>query len=79
MKVCYYCGGTVEKKRIRHIHEWGEQIIIFENLPAEVCTQCGEKYLSPETIEYIDRVTSTKKPEKYARVPVISFPEKVLT
>ena len=74
MKVCYFCGGNIERKKIRHIHQWGDKIIIFENLPVEVCSQCGEKYLSPDTIEMIDKVTATAEPKKYARIPVISLP-----
>lgn len=77
MKICYYCGGTIKQKRIRYIHEWGDKIIIFENLPVEVCSQCGEKYLSPDIIEMIDKVTATTKAKKYVKIPVVSVPEKV--
>jgi YgiT-type zinc finger domain-containing protein len=57
MQVCYYCKGTIVKKKIRHIHEWGDRVIIFKDVPAEVCSQCGEVYFEPDMIEAMDNVT----------------------
>ncbi|MBI3195604.1 MAG: YgiT-type zinc finger protein [Ignavibacteriae bacterium] len=57
MKRCYFCKGFLSNERIRHVHQWGEKIVLFENLDVEKCTQCGEVFLSPETLEMIDRKT----------------------
>ena len=46
MKTCYFCKGEVVKKKIQHVHQWGEKIVLFEDVPAEVCQQCGEIYFS---------------------------------
>ncbi len=75
MKTCYFCQGKVVNKRIRHVHHWGDEIVIFENAPAEVCTQCGEVYLSPEMLEMMDKVTLERTPpDKSIAVPVFSLP-----
>ncbi len=37
MEHCYFCKGKVTAKRVRHIHEWGEKVFIFEDVQAEVC------------------------------------------
>jgi len=80
MKRCYFCGGEIVEKKIQHIHEWGNKIIIFRELPAEVCKQCGEVYLSPEVVEKIDVATAhlSKIRKKCIEVPVIPFPELTL-
>ncbi len=75
MKTCYFCQGEVINKRIRHVHHWGDEIVIFENVPAEVCTQCGEVYFSPEVLEMMDKVTLERTPpDKSIAVPVFSLP-----
>lgn len=78
MKTCYFCRGELKKEKIRHVHRWGERIIVFDHVPAEVCQQCGEVYLSPEILEVIDRLTlEEQKPERFIRVPVFSLADKV--
>ena len=74
MERCYFCKGQVVPKRVRHIHEWGERVLIFENVPAEVCQQCGEIYFGPEALKMMDQVTlSQSQPATYLSVPVFSI------
>ena len=74
MTKCYFCGGKVEGKTIRHTHQWGEKVFIFKNVPAEVCRQCGEIYFGPEALERMDEVVaSSPEPEEIAQVPVYSL------
>ena len=75
MKTCYFCQGEVIKKRIRHVHHWGDELVIFENVLAEVCTQCGEVYFSPEVLETMDKANLERTPpDKSIAVPVFSLP-----
>jgi YgiT-type zinc finger domain-containing protein len=74
MGSCYFCKGQLVKKHITHIHTWGEKIVLFEDVPAEVCTQCGETYFSPEVLERMDNVvTSGTKPRTTIAIPVFSM------
>jgi len=74
MDRCYFCKGRVERKVIRHVHQWGERVFIFKNVPAEVCIQCGETYLGPEALEKMDRVVAgSLEPEEVTQVPVYSL------
>ena len=71
---CYFCRGKVESTTIRHVHQWGEKVFIFKNVPAEVCSQCGEVYFGPDALEKMDRlVASIPEPEEIAQVPVYSL------
>jgi YgiT-type zinc finger domain-containing protein len=59
---------------IRHVHLWGEKIFIFKNVPAEMCSQCGEAYFGPEALEKMDLVVeSVPEPEEIAQVSVYSL------
>lgn len=75
MKTCYFCKGRVIEERIRHVHHWGDSIVVFENVPADVCQQCGEVYFAPEVLDMMDKATLDKmKPDKTLSVPVFSLP-----
>ena len=74
MERCYFCRGKVEERVVRHVHQWGEKIFIFKNVPAEVCTQCGESYFGPDALEKMDQVVaSVPEPEEVAQAPVYSL------
>lgn len=74
MDRCCFCKGREQRKVIRHVHQWGEKIFLFKNVPAEVCTQCGETYFGPEALEKMDKVVaSLPEPEEVTQVRVYSL------
>jgi YgiT-type zinc finger domain-containing protein len=70
MKTCFYCKGPLRKRRIEHMHEWGGERYLIRNVSAEVCVQCGEVYLAPQTLKQIDALVGHKKPDGHASVAV---------
>ncbi len=54
--ICEFCGGTTEKRRIKKHHWLKGRLYIVENVEAEVCTQCGERYFSAKTLDAIDQM-----------------------
>jgi len=76
MGQCYFCKGRLTQKTITHVYSWGEKFFLFEDVPAEVCTQCGETYFSPEVLETMDNIaTSDATPKTTVSVPVFSMSE----
>ncbi|MGR3311684.1 MAG: YgiT-type zinc finger protein [Candidatus Brocadiales bacterium] len=74
MEHCYFCKGTVVKKKVKHVHSWGEEMLIFENVPAEVCTQCGETYFSPDALEAMDKeILEPSASRKSVKLPVVTL------
>jgi YgiT-type zinc finger domain-containing protein len=74
MGQCYFCKGRLTQKTITHVHTWGEKIFLFEDVPAEVCTQCGETYFSPDVLETMDNIaTSDAAPKTTVSIPVFSI------
>ena len=41
-ELCAVCGGGLRKTAITHEERRGEQLYLFHNVPAQVCTACGE-------------------------------------
>jgi hypothetical protein len=53
-------------------------VVIVENVPAEVCTQCGETFIRPEVARKIQRIAWEQPPPKrIADVPVYDLAEVV--
>lgn len=72
---CVFCGGKLESKKVAFIYE-NDKYLVVENVPAEVCTKCGEKTYSPEvTDELLEFAKDKFKPMKTIEVPVFDFAE----
>lgn len=49
-------------------------MFLIKDLPADVCEQCGETYLSPEVMERIDQVVErSEMATEFISVPVLSL------
>jgi YgiT-type zinc finger domain-containing protein len=74
MDQCYFCKGRIIHKTITHMHTWQEKFFLFEDVPAEVCQQCGETYFRPDVLEAMDAiVTRDVEPKTQVVVPVFSI------
>lgn len=56
---CFFCRGTLEEKNVKFDFRWGESLVLFENVPALTCQQCGEKYFSGETSKRMKELAKT--------------------
>jgi len=73
---CSQCGGAFVAKTITHQQPWGEEIYEFENVPALVCAQCGEVWLSAEVAQLMESIIKRHpEPKRYHQVPVFSLAE----
>lgn len=71
---CVFCGGKLEKRNVAFHYEEDSNYFFVEDVPAEVCTSCGEKTYSPEvTDKLLKYATEEREPTKTIEVPVFSF------
>jgi len=72
---CDLCGGELRPGRTT-LEIWrGEELLIIKEVPADVCQQCGEAYISAEISERLDRFLAEYqryRPERYIAVPQYS-------
>jgi len=60
--ICDICGQ--QGARVRHVtRSYGrdEDLLVIENVPVVSCSNCGESYLSAETLHEIERIKLHRK------------------
>ena len=71
---CSFCGGEVKARRVELDYRHKGNLFIFRRVPAGVCQQCGEKYLTAKVAKHIERKVQTR--EKWTKtipIPVSVF------
>jgi len=51
---CPVCHNDMQNKFIRHFQEWKGHYVIFENVPALVCTVCKETLFTGNIVDKIN-------------------------
>ncbi len=57
---CEFCGGITSPKKVRKQHWLHGRLYLVENVEAEVCIECGERYYHAKTLDAIDRLLEGK-------------------
>lgn len=67
------CPGEYEKTTVAQTFQHNGRTLVIEDIPAEVCSICGDTLLSADTVRSIEQLllTSTKIVKT---VPALSFP-----
>jgi len=74
MEQCLFCKGLVEARRVEHVHRWKGRLYVMRNVPAEVCTQCGEMFFAPDALKAMDAIVAGRmEPAERLSVPVYSL------
>ncbi len=75
---CAFCGGKLEHRNVTFVYDYDRDYFLIENVPAEVCVQCGEKTYSPKvTDDLIHLAKQRLKPVRTVNVPVFDYTNKV--
>ena len=73
---CSFCGGEVKEERAELDYRYKGNLFVFQNVPAGVCQQCGEKYLSGNVYKKLERMAKYKSNLKEKiTVDVLTFRE----
>ena len=71
---CAFCDGQTSPRKVTAQHWLNGKLYIVENVKAEVCRQCGERYFHAKTLDAIDRRLLRKhNVKKTLRVEVVAF------
>ena len=66
---CEFCGGETKPKKVKRSHWFHQKLYIVEDVEAEVCTECGERYFHALTLDKIDALLEKRHPVR-ARLDV---------
>ena len=56
MTDCFRCKGSVEAKLKTHTVTLDDCVIIVKNVPALLCSQCGEAYFTDDVMKNLENI-----------------------
>ena len=62
--ICEFCGGPTRPRKVKRQHWLRGKLYIVEDVEAEVCQECGERYFHARTLDAIDQYLSADHPVK---------------
>ena len=75
---CSFCGGEVKGERVELDYRYKKKLYVFTKVPAGLCQQCGEKYLTAKVAKEIERrIQKKEKWDKTIIVPVDDLSKEV--
>lgn len=73
---CLYCKGDLEEQLVSRVQEYKGRWYLIENLPALVCTQCGERFYTPDAHSLVLKlVRAGENPIRFEQMPVMDASE----
>lgn len=72
-ELCAVCSGELRATTITHEEYRGGHLYLFENVPAQVCTKCGEIWIEETTLQVIDRLIEQGCPTRHVPTPLYDF------
>jgi YgiT-type zinc finger domain-containing protein len=70
---CAVCGGNLKDTAITHEERRGDQLYLFQNVPAQVCSACGEIWVDEPVLQEIERMIESGEPVRQIQTPVFDF------
>ena len=58
--ICDFCDGSTVHKKVNRRHWLNGKLYIVENVDAEVCSDCGERFFHATVLDQIDRLLSSE-------------------
>jgi len=73
--VCDICGKSGARiRRVTRSYGKGKNLLVIENVPVVVCPNCGEGYLTADTLHEVERLKlHRKKLAQERRIAVVAF------
>ncbi len=72
---CSICGARLQHKTITYTQTLEERVYIVTGVPADVCPQCGEQYLSPDTADILQEIIEKQQASEIRQLPIYHFPQ----
>jgi YgiT-type zinc finger domain-containing protein len=54
--ICEFCSRETVERKVRRMHWYNKHLYIVENVPAQVCKTCGERFYHAQVLDEIDRL-----------------------
>ncbi len=73
--ICDVCGQDgARTKRVSRSYGKGEDMVVIDHIPVIACPNCGESYMTADTMHEVQRLKLHRRTLKALRLaPVISY------
>ena len=72
---CPVCGGKCKNGKTTFTAEFGAGVVVVRNVPATVCTQCGEDWVKDVVAERLETMVAQAKKSGH-QIEVSDFEKK---
>ncbi len=69
---CPICNGEKEQGKVTFTVDLGTNLIVIREIPATICSLCGEEWISDEVAENIEAMVKEAK-NKNRTIEVVNF------
>ena len=76
MKTCRFCKGSIVNGVSTFTVDLGFGVVVVRDVPATVCSQCGEEWLLDNTAVKLENIVETAR-QKQVTVEVVRWSEAV--
>ncbi|MBR6259735.1 MAG: YgiT-type zinc finger protein [Oscillospiraceae bacterium] len=73
MDTCFFCKGDMEPALTKFIVDLDDVVVIVKNVPAMVCTQCGEKSFDDATMERLEEIVNKVREGFVTEVAIVEY------
>jgi len=79
MTTCNFCGNkNFVSKNVDYIYKHNRHFMLFEGVPCDECTYCGEQYFTAKVLkkieyDFFEIVNKNRQPSKRIEMPVEVF------
>jgi len=72
--ICDNCGKLAARvRKTSRCYGRGRDLLVIENVPVVSCRNCGESYMTAETVHKIEKIRLGRRSLKPRRVGVTSY------
>ena len=66
------CPGGYEQRQVVHTVRHKGEIVVVQDVPAEVCSVCGDVLFTPETVQHLQRIVRDRS-QPVSQAPVFQY------
>jgi YgiT-type zinc finger domain-containing protein len=70
--ICPICGGYKEQGTTTFTVDINTGVIVVRNVPATVCSQCGEEWIENKTAKLLEKITTDAR-KKQCQFEVVAL------
>lgn len=70
--ICPVCGGRKQNASTTFTADLETGVVVVRNVPASICSQCGEEWISNKTAHLLEKITEQAR-EKHCQFEVVAL------